>query len=195
MKTERLLNTGFLIPIMVWGTTFICGIVMGNYNHLTRMVSELGTIGTPSQYLFTAGLTLSSILSILFVAGLYKTCKTVGLHAIPVLILLPTFSFSIGGAGLFPLPLPLHGLFGIPSMFLVLSPLLALLLWKNQPANFKYMAVISIVLISLGFLVLSPDILGDYIGLKQRFFHVGWSVWFVYLSIRFMQILKKHTNV
>ena len=94
MKTKWLLKSGFLIPIIFWTTTLICGFIVGNYNHATRMVSELGAIGTKSQYIFSGGLILSSIFSVLFIIGLYKTCKQIGLNTIPVLIIL-TFSFSI----------------------------------------------------------------------------------------------------
>ncbi|RLD59718.1 MAG: hypothetical protein DRI97_00330, partial [Bacteroidetes bacterium] len=57
-----------------------------NYSHLTNLVSELGAIGTNTQYIFTAGLILSSLLSLAFIVGLYKTAKEKKLNMIPVLI-------------------------------------------------------------------------------------------------------------
>jgi len=42
----------------------------------------------------------------------------------------------------------------------------------------------------LGFLAYFPDLLPQYPGLKQRFFHVGWSVWFIYLSTAFSRPLE-----
>ena len=35
-----------------------------------------------------------------------------------------------------------------------------------------------------------PDVLAEYIGLKQRFFHLGESVWFGYLSYGFVRLVK-----
>jgi hypothetical membrane protein len=160
------------------------------YSHLTNMVSELGTIGTKTQYIFTFSLVVISVLSILFVVGLCRIAKRSGLSITPILLIL-TFSFSILGAGIFPLPLKLHGILGSPSMLLPLSPLLSLFLWRESTIrNIKIAAAISATVISLGFLTLTPEVLDSYFGLKQRFFHVGWSLWFIYLSVKFIELDK-----
>ena len=97
MKTKRLIYSGFLIPILFWTTTVICGFIIGEYDHTANMVSELGAIGTKSQYLFTVGLVLSSIFSVLFIIGLYKTCKQIGLNTIPILRICYTQKLMIEG--------------------------------------------------------------------------------------------------
>ncbi len=75
VRNKKLVYLGFIIPLVFWGTIIICGLMAENYNHLTNMVSELGTIGTKTQYIFTTGLVLSSILSIFFIVGLYRIAK------------------------------------------------------------------------------------------------------------------------
>lgn len=190
MKNKWFLYSGLLAPIIFWTTTIVCGIIMGNYNHATRLVSELGALGTKSQYLFTTGLVLCSILSVLFIVGLFKTAKQSGLSTIPILLIF-TFSFSICGAALFPMPLKLHGILGMPSIFLILSPLSALLLWRNENvSSIKFFAIICSLIMLLGFLVYTPNILGEFFGLKQRFFHFGWTVWFVVLGLVFTNLNK-----
>jgi len=52
------------------------------------------------------------------------------------------------------------------------------------------MASLAVAIMSLGFLAFYPTILGSLPGLKQRFFHVGWGIWFIYLSISFTQAIK-----
>jgi hypothetical protein len=152
------------------------------------MVSELGTMGTSSQYVFMAGLLICSALSMLFVFELVSACRESGLNVSPVLLIL-TYSLSIAGAALFPLPLRLHGILGSPSILLVLSPLLGLILWrKNGPRHIVSMSILSFVVMLLGFLAFMPDVLAEYTGLKQRFFHIGWSIWFVYLSYGFSKL-------
>ena len=190
-STRRLLYCGAFTPFVFWTTTVICGFVLGNYNHLSRMVSELGTIGTPSQGIFTSGLVLCSLLSLLFVIGLRRACRHKELSTVPVWLIL-SYSLSIAGAGLFPLPLRLHGILGMPSFFLLLSPLTAFLLWPKTrtPSHLKAMACVAFAIMSLGFLIFFPSILSSLLGLKQRFFHLGWSVWFMYLSISFIQAMK-----
>lgn len=190
-KTIYLLYTGILIPVTFLATTIACGFILGDYNHLTRMVSELGALGTVTRYIFATGLILCSALSLLFFAGLYKTCKLIGFSTVPLIFIL-AYTFSIAGASLFPMPLRLHEILGMPSIFLILSPLLSLFLWKraNNLIMMKTFAIISLLFMSLGFLVYFPGILGNYIGLKQRLFHAGWSVWFIYLSVSFIRLLK-----
>jgi len=195
LKSKYLLYLGIIIPIIFFSTTIICGFILGDYNHLTRMVSELGAIGTNSQFVFSFGLILCSALSLLFILGLYKTCRAFGLNILPVILIL-TYSFSIAGAAIFPLPLKLHELMGMPSILLILSPLLSLFLWKynDQLLIIREMAILSFLIMLLGFLVYLPDLFSNYIGLKQRFFHIGWSVWFIYLSISFLKLLEKHKS-
>lgn len=190
-STTRLLLCGLLTPLLFWATTVICSLVLGDYNHFSMMVSELGTIGTPSRFLFTIGLVSCLILSVLFVFGLQRICQHLKLSTLPVWIIF-TYSFSFAGSGLFPLPLPLHGMLGMPSIALVLSPLTAMLLWPrvHSPSNLRVMACFALAIMSLGFLALSPADSDALLGLKQRFFHVGWSIWFIYLSVSFTRAIK-----
>jgi hypothetical protein len=72
-------------------------------------------------------------------------------------------------------------------MLLILSPLLSSLFWGKTRClpHVRQMSIIAFLVMSLGFLVYAPDILGSYPGLKQRFFHIGWSIWFFYLGYSF----------
>jgi hypothetical protein len=188
-KSKWLLYLGGSIPLVFFGTTLLCGYMQGSYNHLSRMVSELGTRGTNSQYVFMAGLLACSILSVLFVVGLFKACKEANLSVVPAALIL-LYSVSIAGAAIFPLPLRWHGILGMPSVLLPLSPLLSLILWsrRKQPPHVISMSILSFLVMSLGFLAFLPDVLPNYPGLKQRFFHVGWSIWFFYLSYGFVRL-------
>ncbi len=191
MNNNKLIYFGFLAPIIFWTTTIVSGIIMGNYNHATRLVSELGAIGSNTQHIFTVGLVLCSIFSVFFIVGLYRTAKENGLSTLPILLIF-NFSFSICGAALFPMPLKLHGILGMPAIFLILSPLSALMLWKSENAlSMKKLITMSLVLMMLGFLVYTPNILVGFFGIKQRFFHLGWSVWFVTLGVTFIEFNKK----
>ena len=187
---RRLIYLGFVIPLLFWSTTILCGLLTEQYNPFVNMVSELGASGTKTQTLFTVGLALSSIFSTLFVIGLYRTAKNAGLNTLPVLLIL-TFSFSILGAALFSLPSHWHGILGSPSMLLPLSPLFALILWdKEIIPNIKIASGIILLLMLSGFLTMTP-FMDYYFGLKQRFFHMAWSIWFVYLSLRFLRLNLK----
>ncbi len=174
---------GWIIPLVFWGTLAMCGAIYGDYHHLRRLVSELGAIGAPSQLGFMAGLLACAVFSVFFVIGLTRACRARGISRLPAWILL-AFSASLAGAALFPLPLELHLWMGLPSVLTILSPLAALLLWRGarRPAGILPFALASLALFLLGFLVFMPGILDSVPGLKQRFFHLGWSLWFVGLS-------------
>ena len=186
-----MLALGSVIPVIFWGTLTVCGVVMGDYNHLTRLVSELGAIGTRSQYIFMAGLLACAVLSVLFVVGLCQECKERGISTIPALLIL-FFSLSIGGAAIFPLPLRMHMIMGMPSVLLFLSPLAAMVLWRREklPAELRAWAIVSLTIMLLGFLAFMPEVLGAWPGLKQRFFHLGWSLWFIGLGWAFLRLPK-----
>jgi hypothetical protein len=194
-STRCFLRLGSSIPIVFFATTIVCGFILGNYNHLSRLVSELGASATRSQYVFSTGLLICSALSILFIVGLHRTCRMIGISSVPVIVLL-SYSISIAGAALFPLPLRLHLIMGMPSILLILSPLLSLFLWSTSRHLLHIIraSLCSFFVMSLGFLSFMPSILSDHPGLKQRLFHVGWSLWFLYLSHRFTKIFDNHRS-
>jgi hypothetical membrane protein len=196
MRTRSLLYAGTSVPIVFFMTTLICGFMLGGYDHFSRMVSELGAMGTSSRYVFSTGLIACSILSLFFVVGLWRACKALGLSPVPALWIL-SFSVSIAGAAIFPLPLRQHMIMGMPSVLLILSPLTAFIFWrgKERLSHIELMSIASFLVMSLGFLAFMPDLLRNAPGLKQRFFHLGWSIWFIYSSLAFVRSLKRGSEL
>jgi len=188
MKIKQLLILGLLSPLVFWFTTVICGLLLENYNHFTWLVSELGALGTRTQHIFTIGLVLSSILNVFFVFGAYKLCKMKQLNVIPVIFLL--FYSFLAGPALFPMPLRLHGIVGIPFPLIMFAPIAGLIFWRKKEhlVKIKAVAIISFLIMILGFLIYFPNILNEYFGLKQRFLYTGWTVWSIYLSYRFLKL-------
>lgn len=188
LKNKYLIYLGFIIPLIFWSTTIICGLIIENYNHFANLVSELGALGTRTQNIFTLGLVLSAFLNVLFVIGMWKYSKKLQLSPTPILFLL--FYSFIAGPAIFPMPLRLHGIVGMPFPFLMLSPLLALILWRKKEHSLKIriVAIISFTIMILGLLIFVPNFLDEYFGLKQRFLYLGWSLWSIYLSKRFLEL-------
>jgi len=58
MKTKHMLALGSLIPVIFWGTLTVCGYVMGDYNHLRRLVSKLDAWAGLKQRFFHLGWSL-----------------------------------------------------------------------------------------------------------------------------------------
>lgn len=181
-----LLYAGALIPVVFWGTLATCAAQFEDYSHLADLVSELGAAGTSTRGLFASGLLVCSLLSIAFTAGIRRECRRRRIDPGPAYVIL-AYSFSIAGAAIFPMPHPLHGILGMPAILLLLSPLSAAVLWRGlaRPKGLTPFAAVSFAVMALGFLVFAPDVLAGCQGLKQRFFHAGWSIWFGYLGLGF----------
>ena len=179
---------GIVSPLLFWTTTLLCGFVLEHYNHFRGLVSELGTLGTKTQHLFSAGLVLSAAVNLLFVAGMYDFAKRHNLHLLPVLLLL--FYSFLAGPALVPMPLPLHGIVGMPFVLLMLAPPLALILWRKQENALKIRtaALISCLFMLLSFLIFFPDIFPAFMGLKQRLLYAGWTMWSVSLNYRALKV-------
>lgn len=183
-----LLRAGAVVPLVFFAATFLCGWMMGGYNHASRLVSELGAVGARSRYWFTGGLLLCGLLSALFAAGLIKACRKTGRGTLPAWILL-LLAVSFAGAGVVPLPLRGHLYAGLPSVLTPLSPLAAMALWrgKRRLPGLACAAALSFLLMALGGTAFFPGVLAGIAGIKQRFFHAGWSIWFLYLSPAFLR--------
>jgi hypothetical membrane protein len=188
MRTKWLLYMGMISPLLFWTTTLLCGFLLGHYNHFSGLISELGALGTKTQHLFSAGLVLSAALNLLFVAGMYRFAKRQNLHLLHVVFLV--FYSFLAGPALIPMPLPLHGIVGMPFVLLMLAPPLALILWQKQEEILKHRtaALISCVFMLLSFLIFFPGILPEYMGFKQRLLYAGWSIWSFSLSYRALHL-------
>ena len=137
---------------------------------------------------------LFSILNLAFFVGLYHACKELGVPVAPALII-ATFLLSIFYVALFSTPLFLHGVFGAITMLMHLAPLLAFILWRKNKQLTKlriYSLVIFVLLAAQGAIPFIPGLLTDYQGLVARFFHLGWSVWYVLLSFHFVKLAEKN---
>jgi len=186
------LYLGIIIVAVFWLTTVVCGFVHGTYNHFSMLVSELGAIGTKSQYVFSAGLIVCSVLSVIFIIELCRICRKKRMSIIPVLLIL-LYSISILGVAIFPLPHRFHLMAGSPSFFLVFSPVLAMILWRKKLSSIIPFSILCMLIMLLGVLTFFPEIMSNFTGLKQRFFHTGYSLWFIYLSYAFVRLSKNNS--
>ena len=188
LSEKHLLYFGIISPLLFWLTTFLCGIIIDEYSHLSNLVSELGALGSRAQYIFSIGLIISSILNGFFVYGLWKISKRMNISIIP-LVLMFCYSF-LAGPAIIPMPLELHGLVGIPFPLIMFAPLAALVFWRNN-ASSTFMiigALLSLIIMLLGFLIYTPEVLPEHFGLKQRFLYFGWTVWSCTSALWFFQL-------
>lgn len=200
MKTPTirlLLFSGLLVPILFWTSTIIAGILHGNYNHFRNTVSELGAIGSSSEELMTIFTWTCTILSFTFLVGLVAVCRQLNLNKIPLIGILG-FGVMFGWAATFHSGNPLHSKAGPALLLLLIGPLLSTILWRGK--KFKKLRLYSLVSFVIMLLIIlraipSTIIQNNYTGLIQRFVHLGWSVWFVSLSLTFLTLATNRVNV
>lgn len=193
LRTISLLYLGIFTPLLFWSMLITGGFIHGNYNHLHNVVSELGAIGTGSEIFMSTGEVLISILIVFSVIGYYKACRQTGLHMIPVLTILG-LSISMFWAAIFPMHHELHGTLGPVPLLLNVGALLAIVLWKGeQLLLLRLVSLLSFIFMSLIILRVIPSLRGNWEGLIQRFFYLGWSIWSIALSLIFIQKLKRVT--
>lgn len=187
-STLSLLYLGIITPLLFWVATVTGGFIHGNYNHLHNVVSELGAIGTRSEIFMSTAELLIAILSVFSVMGFFKACKQTGLNVIPVITIL-SLSLSMFWAAIFPMHHELHGTLGPIPLLLNIGVLISIVLWKGKKfQTLRLVSLVSFILMSLIILRFIPNLRGNWEGLIQRLFYLGWSVWSIALSMIFIQM-------
>jgi hypothetical protein len=190
LRTIPLLYLGIITPLLFWTVTITGGFIHGNYNHLHNVVSELGAIGTKSQVFMSSMEILIAILSTFSILGFYKACKRIGIHAIPVLTIL-SLPISMAWVSIFPMHHELHGMIGPIPLLLNVGVLLAIILWKGkQFRTLRKVSIISFILMLMIIFRFIPNFRGNFEGLIQRLFYLGWSIWSISLSFIFIHLLE-----
>jgi hypothetical protein len=188
LRTIPLLYLGIISPLLFWVVTVTGGIIHGQYNHLHDVVSELGAIGTRSEIFMSCGEVLIAGLSVFSVIGFFKACKQTGLNALPVITIL-ALSISMFWAAVFPMHHELHGALGPIPLLLNLGALLAFILWKGKKfQSLRLASLIGFLFMSLIVLRFFPNLRGQWEGLIQRLFYLGWTIWSVAMSLSFIRI-------
>lgn len=182
----KLTQFGIVTPILFWVFTIIAGFIHGNYNHFKNAVSNLGEIGSTSEIvmaIFTFALAISSML---FSIGFYKGSKQTKQSVLPSIL---SFAMSISflWAAIFPAGHQLHGTLGPLPALIIIGGLLLILLWENikNSIYIKLWSAISVFIMLLFVVRFIPAIQQQYEGAIQRTLYLGWSIWFIAISIYF----------
>lgn len=181
LPVKLFLRLGLIIPLLFWITTLIGGKIHGNYIHYINVISELGSISSKSEIFVSSAFVFLAILCFLFSIGFYSVSKKLGISVIPAIL---SFSMPITflWAAIFPLKNEFHSLTGPLPLLVILAALLASILWRKHK-NLRILSMISFIIMLLIFFRFIRPFGFDYEGLVQRFFYLGWSVWFISISL------------
>jgi CubicO group peptidase (beta-lactamase class C family) len=189
------LYLGLIIPVLYWLGTVISGYLHGNYSHvraglpiLDSFYSASGTFNATIQFTI-------ALLSIPFIYSVYKSCNQLNISVFPLLPL--TFiPLNMLGTSLFSFPNALFQFFSNCIILSILGPLLAIIIWRNKIfLKIRLLSIISFILmiVSIGFIIRRssiPEFAHNYWGIIQRLLFLGWTSWFVFLSLYFVIVQK-----
>lgn len=190
LPVRSLLFLGLIIPCLFWSVTIIAGILHKNYDHLKMTISELGAIGTGSEIFSSISLFTISILSIFFSIGFYNASKELHINKVPAILSL-SMPVAMGWAAVFSLGHEMHSALGPLPMVMMIGMVVALIFWRGEKyKTLRMVSGISICIILLFLMRFKPGLLINYEGLLQRLFYLGWSVWFIGLSVYIRKMIK-----
>jgi hypothetical membrane protein len=173
--SRRLLPLGIAVPVLYFGTLLVAAATWPGYSHVTRYASELGGPEAPLPWLFNRGIIVMGIVCVLSAFGFAAALRQAGgrtAFAVAAAVCVGLFGVSMVMGGLFPMPDPRHGGFGL-GFALVPAPLLMSFAlsrehrWSSLSAflgvSFVLMAVLIAIMMGVGGLVTRANV-----GLWQR---------------------------
>lgn len=127
------LRFGVLVPIFYFGTLLVASLFYAGYSFARQYASELGSASAPYPFIFNIGTILGGIAALLSLRGFHAALRGAN-KVLTWLFLISLGGFAVGAVmgGLFPMPNPLHGGFGL-GFGIHLAPIfLAAALWHMR---------------------------------------------------------------
>lgn len=199
LTSRNLIYLGFITPLIFWIGSFISGLLRENYNYISEPITALDAFYSSSGTFMASIQFATALLSILFFLIIYKNCKRHQINVIPAMLLL-FVPIAMIGASLFPFPNKLYSLFANIIILNALSPITAIFLWrKSQISGIRRLALLSIFLTIVSICLIAlrsvdPEFVFNYMGIIQRILYLGWSLWFVFLTLSFQNLNKKRPS-
>jgi hypothetical membrane protein len=180
---RALLIAGVLVPVLYYTALLATPLFWPGYSHVRQYASELGSADSPRPELFNFTIVAAGVAGMLAGVGFVLALWRIGRRALPaalagLAVFLWGVSFVMGG--LFPMPDPRHGGFGLGLAMHLVPPLM---LWAlaGTPAPRVKVFLIAVFAVSLA-LVLVMFGLGGLVrranvGLWQRAYSLSAIPW------------------
>jgi len=174
-REAQLARLAFAVPLLYFGTLFAAAATWPGYSHVTQYASELGSAAAPRPEIFNNGIIAMGVVCVFAAAGLFLAAIRAGGRPVWTALgalCIGLFGISMVMGGMFPMPNPLHGGFGL-GFAQVFAPLFLALALRGRErmgalvatllASFVFMAATITVMMGVGHLVTRANV-----GLWQR---------------------------
>jgi hypothetical membrane protein len=179
------LAAGVAIPLLYGVALVGTSLFWPGYSHVRQYASELGSAASPRPALFNRTIVVAGLLAMLAAGGFFLALRRIGHRALAAF--LAGFAVFAWGAafvmgGLFPMPDPRHGAFGL-GLALHLAPVFMLRSLAGTPAP-RLKAFLACVFVVSGALILVMFDVGGLhlvrranVGLWQRAYALSSIAW------------------
>jgi hypothetical membrane protein len=151
------LRAGVRVPILYFGTQIVSALTYPGYSYKTQYASELGSSSARYPQLFNIGIILTALAVLASLPGFRAALRSLNANtATSWLFLIALAAFGVGTlmGGLFPMPNPLHGGFGLGFAAHLAPVLLAAALWRTPVSQQLKVFLIATFVASLVMFVL-----------------------------------------
>ena len=191
---KLLLYIGMFVSVFFWASLVVAGILHKNYDHFRFPVSQLGAIGTNSEFFMALSIWFTGMAIFIAAVGLFRICRKYNVSVVPTFpIILLGISFC--ALSFFPMGHSLHPTVGSIGLVFLLSPVLSLLFWKTDLGKqARWISMISVLFSLLIFLRFVPAIDNHWGGLVQRTYHLAWTFWLFGICVCFLSRVKSRPD-
>jgi hypothetical membrane protein len=144
-----LLLAGILVPVLYYAALIGTSLLWPGYSHVTQYASELGSAESPRPELFNVTIVAAGVCAMLAAAGVFLALRRLGGRTAPAALAAAALflwgvAFVMGG--LFPMPDPRHGAFGLGLAMHLIPPFMLWALAGTPAPRLKaFLAVVSVV--------------------------------------------------
>ena len=180
---RTLLIAGVLVPVLYYTALLVTPLFWPGYSHVRQYASELGSADSPRPELFNFTIVAAGVAAMLASVGFFLALKRIGGRALPsllagVAVFLWGVSFVMGG--LFPMPDPRHGGFGL-ALAMHLVPVFMLWALRGTMTPGLKWFLVAVFAVSTGLILVMFGVGGlvrrANVGLWQRAYSLSAIPW------------------
>jgi hypothetical membrane protein len=192
---RRLAWAGVVGPVVFSALVVVLGLLRPGYSQASQAISELGQAGAPNAVIQDANFIIFGLLTIMFAIGLHASIGGERRSALGPALVAIFGGVGAIGAGIFPLPSPLHQPVSVAGFIAMMAATFALSRRVRQDPRWQgydsYSWITGAIAVGLflALLFLGLGALMAWFGALQRLFLAPLFVWIEIMALRAVRLL------